>query len=77
MTTHFTQGAGVTDEAGRVARDTAVLFAAMRRLTAPEITELLAGLGAAADDLEVEMMGGEPADCGRDTGRGYYGRTVR
>ena len=66
------------DEAGRIGRDAAALFTSLRKLDAADIEQLLAQIRAAADDLEVEMMGGEPGeDNGTDGLRGYYERTVR
>lgn len=80
-TTQQVYGAGqfetTTDDAARrVGRDISDLFATLRTLSRDEVEAALTQMRAAAEDLEVEMMGGEPEDDGRDFGRGY-GREVR
>jgi hypothetical protein len=75
-------GAGATaawtdDAAGRVLRDAGMLFAALRGLDTDTVEATLAEVRRMADELEVEMAGGEPDGDGRDAGRDYYARGVR
>ena len=50
------------DLAARLSRDAAALFAAARQLGRDAAEGLLAEVRRLADEMEVEMAGGEPAD---------------